>query len=334
MIPPKWMILHRRSQIQASENVLRLLAKGVTNESKQLYGLFQDQRVMKIWELQSQMFCPRQRPPLRLLLPGWQGVRCGAKEKARLFISCLLVYTLIYTIFCSGRREYQASWMISTPQPSQVSPLVQSMPMPAFTLPPHNSFVVPAVGSTHSTAYETKTVDSLTSLEYSRPHIIVEQPNSAVTTPSEMARQRRQSTIKDSVASNSIDFPETAFCVPRALIARRPEALASLRTNGTFSLPEESVCKDLVRSYFHHFHCTFPIVDANLFLKAYILGGPGKINLLLLWSMFSVAANVSRKRATAKRLLIGQSSSQMTPFMFPAMDLDKTSDGRRINEQK
>jgi hypothetical protein len=72
-----------------------------------------------------------------------------------------------------------------------------------------------------------------------------------------------------------------------------PEALAFLQAMGVFALPSVAVCEALFRSYFHHVHPILPVVDAEAVLSSYEEGGLKQVNLLLLWSMFSVAANVS-----------------------------------------
>lgn len=66
------------------------------------------------------------------------------------------------------------------------------------------------------------------------------------------------------------------------------EDLAYLKCKGCFSLPAESDA--LVEVYFQFVHPSFPILDGPTFLRDYANGGINRINLLLLWSMFSVAA--------------------------------------------
>ncbi|KAM0806559.1 putative Fungal-specific transcription factor domain-containing protein [Seiridium cardinale] len=67
--------------------------------------------------------------------------------------------------------------------------------------------------------------------------------------------------------------------------------VAYLRSKGVFSLPSEPVCEALLTAYFHHVHPILPVVDAAAVLIAFRNGGASAINLLLLWSMFSVATN-------------------------------------------
>lgn len=81
--------------------------------------------------------------------------------------------------------------------------------------------------------------------------------------------------------------------VPRAAAkALQPEDLQYLKLKGCFSLPDPDICKALIHSYFQFVHPGFPVVDAPAFLHAYANVGVQGINLLLLWSMFSVSASV------------------------------------------
>ena len=85
------------------------------------------------------------------------------------------------------------------------------------------------------------------------------------------------------------------FLLPRpSTSARQPYEIDFLRRKGAFSLPSEDVCDDLVRYYFHHVHYLFPVVDAISFLNEYVKNGCQNISLLLIWSMFLAAANVSQ----------------------------------------
>ncbi|KAI0513087.1 fungal-specific transcription factor domain-containing protein [Xylaria bambusicola] len=70
-----------------------------------------------------------------------------------------------------------------------------------------------------------------------------------------------------------------------------PQDVAYLRAKGVFSVPSEPVCQALFRAYFYHIHPILPVVDAVDVLTSFRNGGASAINLLLLWSMFSVAAN-------------------------------------------
>lgn len=80
--------------------------------------------------------------------------------------------------------------------------------------------------------------------------------------------------------------------VPRATVKTlQPEDLQFLKLKGCFSLPSPEICKALVRSYFLYVHPGFPILDDYHFWKEYMEGGAQRVNLLLLWSMFSVSSS-------------------------------------------
>jgi hypothetical protein len=71
--------------------------------------------------------------------------------------------------------------------------------------------------------------------------------------------------------------------------ALTPGDLEYLKAKGCFMLPENS--RELVKAYFQYVHPTFPVIDAAQFLQHYAITGLKGINLLLLWSMFSVSAS-------------------------------------------
>jgi hypothetical protein len=80
--------------------------------------------------------------------------------------------------------------------------------------------------------------------------------------------------------------------VPRSTAkALQPEDLTYLKEKGAFSLPTDLICNALVQSYFEHVHPTTPIIDKTVFLIAFNEGGVQRVNLLLLWSMFSASAS-------------------------------------------
>ncbi|KAF2801411.1 uncharacterized protein BDZ99DRAFT_220393 [Mytilinidion resinicola] len=91
--------------------------------------------------------------------------------------------------------------------------------------------------------------------------------------------------------------PTTAqhFLIPQSIPSLLdPEDIDYLRAKGVFSLPPSDVCDELLRCYFHHIHPILPILDADRLLNAYVDGGVQKLNLLLMWSIFSVAVNYTR----------------------------------------
>ncbi|KAF4463140.1 cutinase transcription factor 1 beta [Fusarium albosuccineum] len=83
------------------------------------------------------------------------------------------------------------------------------------------------------------------------------------------------------------------FVIPRAAAtnALLPEDLAALHAKNCFSLPSAEVQHQLLRCYFHHVHHFLPILDAAAFIQQYETGGPRKVNLLLLWSIFFSSTN-------------------------------------------
>jgi hypothetical protein len=76
-----------------------------------------------------------------------------------------------------------------------------------------------------------------------------------------------------------------------------PEDLAYLGHKGCFSLPPDS--KDLIRAYMLYVHPTFPILNAHAISQQCADGRLDRINLLLLWSMLSVAASYVPEHAKA-----------------------------------
>ncbi|KAI1167622.1 fungal-specific transcription factor domain-containing protein [Nemania serpens] len=90
--------------------------------------------------------------------------------------------------------------------------------------------------------------------------------------------------------------------------------VAYLRSKGVFSVPNESVCQALLKAYFIHIHPILPVVDAAAVLTSFRNGGASAVNLLLLWSMFSVAANHVDKAVV--RQAGYQSHKEMKKSMF------------------
>ncbi|KAK4497772.1 hypothetical protein PRZ48_010425 [Zasmidium cellare] len=87
------------------------------------------------------------------------------------------------------------------------------------------------------------------------------------------------------------DWTAQHYFIPQATVdTLDPESLSYAEAKGCFSLPSQALCEELVKCYFHFVHSTLPIVDAEDFLSQYTQGYQNP-SLLLLWSMFSVAAN-------------------------------------------
>lgn len=80
------------------------------------------------------------------------------------------------------------------------------------------------------------------------------------------------------------------FHIPAAAEKKlAPEDLHYLSLKGCFTLPDEY--EALITAYFRYAHPMFPVIDGASFLGEYNVHGVKGVNLLLLWSMFSVAAS-------------------------------------------
>jgi hypothetical protein len=79
-----------------------------------------------------------------------------------------------------------------------------------------------------------------------------------------------------------------------------------LDAKGCFALPEQS--EELLEAYFKHVHPAFPIINVSDFSQKYAEHGLQGINLLLLWSMFSVSASYIQgtSRIANKELYVGR----------------------------
>lgn len=71
--------------------------------------------------------------------------------------------------------------------------------------------------------------------------------------------------------------------------ALNPEDLQYLKVKGCFELPPES--DELLASYFRFVHPIFPVLDGPSFLRGHAEAGLEGMNLLLIWSIFSVSAS-------------------------------------------
>lgn len=83
------------------------------------------------------------------------------------------------------------------------------------------------------------------------------------------------------------------------------EELNYLHKKAVFTFPKTSVCEALVRSYFHHVHPFFPIINAKAFLVAFKDGQYERIGIHLLWSVFLAASLVSYFIESAKHVCLG-----------------------------
>lgn len=62
---------------------------------------------------------------------------------------------------------------------------------------------------------------------------------------------------------------------------------------GVFTLPGNEACSSLLRAYFNHVHPIMPVIEADVILTYHQAGRLHEYNILLLWSVFLVAVNVS-----------------------------------------
>lgn len=80
------------------------------------------------------------------------------------------------------------------------------------------------------------------------------------------------------------------FFVPAEIErALDPEDLVHFEHNGCFALPNES--ESLMRAYLLSVQPDLSVIDAPSFCKTCVNGNLNRINLLLLWSMFSAGAS-------------------------------------------
>lgn len=75
------------------------------------------------------------------------------------------------------------------------------------------------------------------------------------------------------------------------------EDTSYLRMKGVFTLPGNDACGSLLRAYFYHVHPIMPVIEADLILAYHHAGRLHDYNVLLLWSIFFVAANVNPQMA-------------------------------------
>ena len=71
-----------------------------------------------------------------------------------------------------------------------------------------------------------------------------------------------------------------------------PATIEYLQRRGVFDLPAPAVCEMLIRTYFHHVHPFFPVVEPHSFLERFESPERDETSIHLLWSMFLAAANV------------------------------------------
>ncbi|PVH96749.1 hypothetical protein DM02DRAFT_674604 [Periconia macrospinosa] len=92
------------------------------------------------------------------------------------------------------------------------------------------------------------------------------------------------------ILDSTAKLHELHFYIPAAAEkSLATEDLQYLKVKGCFTLPPESA--DLITAYFRFVHPMFPVIDGASFLSQYNLYGFKGVNLLLLWSIFSVSVS-------------------------------------------
>lgn len=87
---------------------------------------------------------------------------------------------------------------------------------------------------------------------------------------------------------------EQHHLIPKAAADAMDEAdVAYANAKGCFAIPDPAACEDLIHAYFHYVHPTLPIIDIDDFFDRYWGTSTAPFSMLLLWSMFSIAASVS-----------------------------------------
>ena len=66
-------------------------------------------------------------------------------------------------------------------------------------------------------------------------------------------------------------------------------------------MPREKTYNELLQAYFHHVHPLTPVVDATTLPQLYPSGDNQQHNLLLIWSICFVAANVKLKHSLVQK---------------------------------
>lgn len=66
-----------------------------------------------------------------------------------------------------------------------------------------------------------------------------------------------------------------------------------LRRKGVFTLPGKDACDSMVEAYLLHVHPILPVVEVDVLLQHHQSGQLQSYNLLILWSLFFAAVNVS-----------------------------------------
>ena len=95
------------------------------------------------------------------------------------------------------------------------------------------------------------------------------------------------------VSSSGTTLPRHLLIPSRARGCLPEEDREYLRIKGVFTLPGNDACSELLRCYISHVHPVMPIIEINQVLDYYHAGRLQEYNILLLWSVFFAAVNVS-----------------------------------------
>ncbi|PON27027.1 hypothetical protein TGAM01_v203976 [Trichoderma gamsii] len=90
----------------------------------------------------------------------------------------------------------------------------------------------------------------------------------------------------------------TDHAIPRHLLLPEAKQIvltdderAFLRSKGVYSFLSDTTMECMIRAYFHHVHPIMPVLEADTLLEHYRSKRMHEYNLILLWSMCSIASN-------------------------------------------
>lgn len=92
----------------------------------------------------------------------------------------------------------------------------------------------------------------------------------------------------------------TDHAIPRHLLLPEAKQIvlteddkAFFRSKGVYSFLSDVAMDSLIRAYFHHVHPIMPVLEADNLLEHHRSKRLHEYNLILLWSLCSIACNVS-----------------------------------------
>lgn len=88
---------------------------------------------------------------------------------------------------------------------------------------------------------------------------------------------------------------------------------AFLRSKGVYSFLSDTTMDCMIRAYFHHVHPIMPVLEADTLLGHYRSKRMHEYNLILLWSMCSIACNVSTLILSQSFNMAAEYESQYMP---------------------